>query len=423
MILIKSMRYYLLFIVLNLAIILAYADFDDKGKLRIEKMKNHMRKVKGLLRNLDSSESDDESDDESNDDEEGSGSEDENPSGNTTQPTVEETLPTTPKNTGRKNALIQLIGFNSFKAEPREEIITFRTYFIYINIYPARYVLINIAIKSTKGFRNLDDGDVIKKEPANCSISKEDENKTEGNVRYDCNAKKDSGAVVTNVTVLNVTFSEPKLNMEDINYSEEAALAAAQLSSQTQEINKMFTLNGGRLTTYPNYFIITGEITDEDFKPNYGITDSLILKVVDNSTDPSTAYNVSCKAQDNGNNNYEFRCTPEEGVKGSIYLSTITDGKKNAVSLNLTRGNDSVDYSKNSTTPTTNINKGIATYRKSSSGLSGGAIAGIVIACCVVLIIATLVAIMMRKSAVVTAPLQTQTPSIVGLRSVDNVSQ
>ena len=419
MILIKSMRYYLLFIVLNLAIILAYADFDDKGKLRIEKMKNHMRKVKGLLRNLDSSESDD----ESNDDEEGSGSEDENPSGNTTQPTVEETLPTTPKNTGRKNALIQLIAFNSFKAEPREEIITFRTYFIYINIYPARYVLINIAIKSTKGFRNLDDGDGIKKEDANCSISKEDEYKTEGNVRYDCNAKKDSGEVVTNVTVLNVTFSEPKLNMEDINYSEEAALAAAQLSSQTQEINKMFTLNGGRLTTYPNYFIITGEITDEDFKPNYGITDSLILKVVDNSTDPSTAYNVSCKAQDNGNNNYEFRCTPEEGVKGSIYLSTITDGKKNAVSLNLTRGNDSVDYSKNSTTPTTNINKGIATYRKSSSGLSGGAIAGIVIACCVVLIIATLVAIMMRKSAVVTAPLQTQTPSIVGLRSVDNVSQ
>jgi hypothetical protein len=423
MILIKSMRYYLLFIVLNLAIILAYADFDDKGKLRIEKMKNHMRKVKGLLRNLDSSESDDESDDESNDDEEGSGSEDENPSGNTTQPTVEETLPTTPKNTGRKNALIQLIGFNSFKAEPREEIITFRTYFIYINIYPARYVLINIAIKSTKGFRNLDDGDVIKKEPANCSISKEDENKTEGNVRYDCNAKKDSGAVVTNVTVLNVTFSEPKLNMEDINYSEEAALAAAQLSSQTQEINKMFTLNGGRLTTYPNYFIITGEITDEDFKPNYGITDSLILKVVDNSTDPSTAYNVSCKAQDNENNNYEFRCTPEEGVKGSIYLSTITDGKKNAVSLNLTRGNDSVDYSKSSTTPTTNINKGIATYRKSSSGLSGGAIAGIVIACAVVLIVASLIAIMMKKSTVAAAPFQTQTPSIVGLRSVDNSTQ
>lgn len=419
MILIKSMRYYLLFIVLNLAIILAYADFDDKGKLRIEKMKNHMRKVKGLLRNLDSSESDD----ESNDDEEGSGSEDENPSGNTTQPTVEETLPTTPKNTGRKNALIQLIGFNSFKAEPREEIITFRTYFIYINIYPARYVLIRIAIKSTKGFRNLDDGDGIEYEDANCSISKEDENKTEGNVRYDCNAKKDSGEVVTNVTVLNVTFSEPKLNIEDINYSEEAALAAAQLSSQTQEINKIFTLNGGRLTTYPNYFIITGEITDGDFKPNYGITDSLILKVVDNSTDPSTAYNVSCKAQDNGNNNYEFRCTPEEGVKGSIYLSTITDGKKNAVSLNLTRGNDSVDYSKNSTTPTTNINKGIATYRKSSSGLSGGAIAGIVIACVVALIIASILAIMLRKIVSPKAPFQNQTPSIVGLRSVDNFSQ
>ena len=36
-------------------------------------------------------------------------------------------------------------------------------------------------------------------------------------------------------------------------------------------------------------------------------------------------------------------------------------------------------------------------YRKSSSGLSGGAIAGIVIACVVVLVAASVAAIMLRK--------------------------
>jgi len=54
------MRYYLLFIVLNLAAILAYTDFDEKGKIQIEKMKNHMRKIRTLLRNLDTSDEDDE---------------------------------------------------------------------------------------------------------------------------------------------------------------------------------------------------------------------------------------------------------------------------------------------------------------------------------------------------------------------------
>ena len=54
-------------------------------------------------------------------------------------------------------------------------------------------------------------------------------------------------------------------------------------------------------------------------------------------------------------------------------------------------------------------------YRKNSSGLSGGAIAGIVIACAVVLIAASIVAMMLRKPA---PPLDNTT--VVGLKTVDN---
>ena len=422
------MKYYLLFIILNLAIIFAYAEFDDK-KVRIEKMENHLRKIKGILRNLDTSDEDDD-DDDSTDDEDSSN--EDNPSNyNSTEPNTETetpttspvvvTLPSTPKKeTKNRDALVHLIGFNSFKAPPEAHEITFRTFFTYKNIRPARWVLIRIVI-SIRSFRlrYLDD-DEIKYENANCTISKEDEDKLDGNVRYDCSAPKSPNVTVTNASVYNVEINEPNLTVkdEDINYSVEAALAASSLYSQTKETEKIFRLYNGKLSTYSDYFIINGKINDTDFY-KYGINDPLILQVTDETQ--SKPYNVSCKATSLGNDNYEFRCTPEEEVKGTILAGTIRDSHKYEISVNIESGKTTIDYSKNATEKT-NYNKGVATYRKSSSGLSGGAIAGIVIACVVVLIIASLVAIMMRKSAAAAAPFQseTQTPSIVGLRSVDN---
>ena len=57
-----------------------------------------------------------------------------------------------------------------------------------------------------------------------------------------------------------------------------------------------------------------------------------------------------------------------------------------------------------------------AKYRKKSSGLSGGAIAGIVIACVVVLVAASIAAIMLRKPS---PPIDNST--VVGLKSTDNL--
>ena len=56
------------------------------------------------------------------------------------------------------------------------------------------------------------------------------------------------------------------------------------------------------------------------------------------------------------------------------------------------------------------------TYNKSSSGLSEGAIAGIVIACIAVLLAASIAAIMLRKPA---PPIDNTT--VVGLKTVENV--
>jgi len=433
------MRYYLLFIFLNLAAILAYTDFDEKGKIQIEKMKNHMREIRTLLRNLDTSDEDDEED--LSDDEYSSDSDEYTPpqtnattteptnsttteptNSTTTEPTTEPTTTptTTPATqkpvTGKKSALVQLITFNSFKAPPAAPKITFNTFFTFINVRPPRFVIIMISINIRRMLRNLEDE--VETKPANCTIAPEDALKEDGNVRYECDAPKQVNDNVTEVAVLNVSFPEgTSLTMDDVNFSEEAALAGTQLSKQTMEISKIFRLNGGKLSTYPSYFTISGTIDDKDFTGNFE-SSPLVLEVVDNETTPSTSYNVSCTPKSNGNNNYEFRCTPETGVKGTIYLSTIKYGDK-AISLNMTEG----DYINYATTSTTIPTRGKTMYRKSSSGLSGGAIAGIVIACAVVLIIASILAIMLRKVSTPTAPFQNQTPSIVGLRSVDNYSQ
>jgi len=505
------MKYYLLFIVLNLVIIFAYADLDNKGKVRFEKMQNHFRKIKGILRNLDTSDEDDDDDDST--DEEGSNENEDNPTnststqpdagttqpdagttqpdagttqpdagttqpdagttqpdagttqpdagttqpdagttqpdagttqpdagttqpdagttqpaGNNTQPDIEtETptttpaLPTTPKTTGKKSAKVQLIDINTFNAPREQPIITFRAFFTYINIRPARWVVFNIYIRISRVLRYLD-GD-YEERPVNCTIDKEDELKTSGdNIRYNCETDKEENTEVANISVINATFSEPELKDEDINYSEEAAIAAVTLVNKTEVVNKIYRLDSCQINPYSNYFTISGtmnNLDDEAFRKNFGITDKIILKIYDNSTTPSTPYNATCTLQDKGNKNYEYRCIPDEGAKGVVDLSPIKKANGYGLSFQITKGTDYLNYAKDNST-NVNYNKGVATYRKSSSGLSGGAIAGIVIACVVALIIASLVAIMMRKSAAAAAPFQSQTPSIVGLRSVDN---
>jgi len=418
------MKYYLLFLILNLVIIFAYADFDDK-KVRIEKMQNHLRKIKGILRNLDTSDEDDD-DDDSTDDEDSS-NEDDNPQGlNTTQPdtpTTTPTLPTAPKRTGNKNAAVQLIDLNSFSAPREADRIYFRAFFIYINVTPARWVIFNIAVRIYSSLRYLDEN--YENKTVNCTIDPEDELKTQGaNIRYNCETPKAKNTEVANISVINATFSDPELKDEEINYSEEAALATNTLVNKTEIVNKIYKLDSCQITPYSNYFIISGEMNnleDEAFRKNFGISENVILKINDNSTDPTTRYNATCTAKEKGNRIYEYRCIPDEGAKGVIDLSPIKKPNGYGLSLNIEKGSDYLNYAKDNST-NVNYNKGVAIYRKSSSGLSGGAIAGIVIACVVALIIASLVAIMMRKSAAAAAPFQsqTQTPSIVGLRSVDN---
>ena len=101
---------------------------------------------------------------------------------------------------------------------------------------------------------------------------------------------------------------------------------------------------------------------------------------------------------------------PLDTYVGNLHLSTGKAENNNILTVYMLNGPDDP-------TPLTTSSVSRYTYPKSSSGLSGGAIAGIVIACVAVLIAASIAAIMLRKPA----PIPMENTTVVGLKTVDNV--
>ena len=327
--------------------------------------------------------------------------------------------PTVPA-TNNRRAGIQLIAFNSFVPEPRK--VTFRTYFVFIGRTPPRFIMFTLTIVYGK-LRFLQE--LTKNTTSNCTLVGEPENQDEENVQYDCEAPKenmDIDQIVVNPDIQLVNddgkIEAVSAASGDINFSDEASVSLQNLQKATGSF-KMYQLKKGTLDqTAKDYFIIKGTI--ENYNGKTG--ENLRLVVYDNS-DPSNIkeQNVTCITDKVTGTNYEFKCTPKENVYGNIHLSPMYNGDIR-ITLNMTNdSNSKVDFKVdggNPNTNTTNIRNN-PIYRKSSSGLSGGAIAGIVIACAVVLIIASIVAMMLRKPA----PPMNNTSSVVGLRTVDNYTE
>ena len=125
---------------------------------------------------------------------------------------------------------------------------------------------------------------------------------------------------------------------------------------------------------------------------------------------------IPCKVKRTGTGDaVRLDCdTNGASVDSNLFFKSGMEGTTK-VFLNMTDENSHIQITANSTDPNDN---GRSYYRKSSSGLSGGAIAGIVIACVVALIAASIAAIMLRKPTVA-QPVENTTA--VQLRTVDNI--
>ena len=321
------------------------------------------------------------------------------------------TLTANPNFTGKKrNAKIHILSFNSFKARGR--LITFAVFFLFRAPPFYKTIIFILTIRYYRrigGFRYLQED---KNETATCTADSEI---IEGkNARYTCESSiNGNSGDIEQVAIVDLNI--PGLSsLEEINFSDEALLAASNLQNFTREVNEMYDLKNGELTNSNKYFVIEGDIDDYQGK----VGNEFMLQVYDNSSGSNGVLkNASCSVNKITNKKHQFRCTSEEGIHGYIHLASMYNDNKTAINLYMNENNEFLSFEGSGNNG--DILKNNPIYKKSSSGLSGGAIAGIVIACAVALIIASIIAMMLRKPSV---PIKNNS-SITEIRSINNYTQ
>lgn len=127
----------------------------------------------------------------------------------------------------------------------------------------------------------------------------------------------------------------------------------------------------------------------------------LLICKVEESNKKTGKTILNCNGDDMNIQLKDLHMNSASDAEHNLYI-LVKNGFENTKPLTITNPNDS-----------SNTNK---YYRKSSSGLSGGAIAGIVIACVVGLAVASIVIIMLRKSSP-----SVENTTVIGLRIVENI--
>ena len=318
--------------------------------------------------------------------------------------------------TTKKNANVQVLLFHNYGFISSINKIQFGVFLHYINYIISETAVVRLRIGYNSRLRYLDEDSV----PCTCTIKDDDLVGTTGtgtNVDYNCEATPlQNGKDIANVS-LNTDFdmllSNNKggfdaLDFEGINFNGNSSEQSQNLFEQRQNVGAIGTLDGTIASTTGSTLKLVGTLNPRTLLN--GIS-SIPLTVLTEKNGQMVNVEYECAVR-RTTPDCELDCdtssNPLNTEASNLHLST---GNTNGVGLTVYMENP---YNSTRLT-TTSVSR--YTYPKSSSGLSGGAIAGIVIACVAVLIAASIAAIMLRKPA----PIPMENTTVVGLKTVDNV--
>ena len=292
---------------------------------------------------------------------------------------------------GNSSAPYQIKKFYGFKQNKADTFFSFHMFFSFLRKIIASYIKMRLRILySASRLRNLEDA--AQSVPSTCNISAGFQAGIEGNgenIDYECNAPKDSGRMVSNInldTTVPMDIGGETVPFDDVNFSDEADKQASNIATANSITDGWIVVN-----EFTDKFVIKGKPYPEPFLNSF-VGKTINITFVTTSSrrrleDKEQPYD--CKVNSDTTDETEIQCdgvieTTRDNLKyarsDDIYLSLVPNSSSLPSEINANSGSGSGSV-----------------YRKSSSGLSGGAIAGIVIACVVVLIAAAVAAIMLRK--------------------------
>ena len=318
----------------------------------------------------------------------------------------------TPKKTENKKARVQVTKFHGFK-RPRTQgpgLVNFGVYIYFFGRPIVQLIVLRLRITYARGLRLRDlQAATAESVRTDCSITdttlagkilSEEEGK---NVNYNCSANATAGDASTAnftlntdvpLTMVNANGTTESLSFDEVNFNGDSNDAANNLQDSTQELTGVAILKNS-IASFDKYVLtITGTFADSRRLRNLISDNQDVTMNIKNKEDKTKTYN--CKI--NGiivNTKSSLTCDtssdPLKTTVGKMHLSSGNSTDNTLVSIEM------LNPDENSTTPVEYNGGRNVFYSKSSSGLSGGAIAGIVIACVVVLAAASIAAIMLRK--------------------------
>jgi len=353
--------------------------------------------------------------------------------------------PSSSSSSTRPATSLKINKFYNYVAPPEQpKVIKYNTLFSFLNVIIAFTIRLRLRIAYSFGrLRNLqDDESAAESVPSTCYINNTElagKNGTGANIKYDCNATTTYNATdITNVTIntdVPLKADNQSYSFENVTFNGNASEEAANLVEATDQVEgDPIDIRDADITVEEDKVVFTGTVAGDEgastAKTMYDGKETFTMLLSDFSSGTELFEEYDCQISsytaDGDNGKVDMSCdTSSKTLKNpnafnfddslSIGERVVTLHMKEGVSTPVNWEVVSTDTDTTTTTAKTTDAVNNISYRKNSSGLSGGAIAGIVIACAVVLIAASIVAMMLRKPA---PPLDNTT--VVGLKTVDN---
>ena len=320
---------------------------------------------------------------------------------------VSKPVATKTKTTNNKKAEIQAQKFHTFKRQTNR--ITFGLYFYFLGRPIVKYIIMRLRLIYSSRLRNL--AETAESARTDCVIGDTSllgSSTTGGaNINYECSANTTKNAnSITNVTLntdipLTLVNSDGKtetLDFGDVNFNANSTEEASNIQDNEAAITSSSTLKNAVAYTEKYILRLVGTFSrTRRLLRNLALTNGQTITMNLDNDGTSEAYDCTINGVTDGSSSELVCDTSDNPIKttvGDLHLSSGSDTDGNQLLIEM---NNPDSNSTETLETTSSSNK--YTYSKSSSGLSGGAIAGIVIACVVALAAASIAAIMLRKPA------------------------